>query len=86
MRKQLSAKWDEEDESQLGRLIFELEENQEHISGVGYLIDWLRSFRPQKQWRPSDLQIEALESATANYAYSEYQDCLKELTQQLKSL
>lgn len=41
---------------------------------------------PQAQWKPSELQIEALESATANCAYSEYQDCLRELIGQLKKL
>lgn len=40
----------------------------------------------QAHWRPSDLQIEALESATANCAYSEYQDCLRELAKQLKKM
>ena len=37
-------------------------------------------------WEPSDKQIEALESATANCAYSEYQDCLTDLIRQLKAL
>ena len=42
--------------------------------------------RPQNHWKPSGLQIEALESATENCAYSEYQDCLRELATQLKKL
>ena len=37
-------------------------------------------------WKPSDYQLEALESATENCAYSEYQDCLRELIEQLKKL
>lgn len=49
-------------------------------------INWLKSLRPQPQWKPSDEQIEALESATENCAYSEYQDCLRELIGQLKKL
>lgn len=40
----------------------------------------------QKQWKPSEEQLEALESATENCAYSEYQDCLRELIGQLKKL
>ena len=44
------------------------------------------SLRPQSTWKPSDEQIEALESATENCAYSEYQDCLRELIGQLKKL
>lgn len=44
------------------------------------------SLFPQTTWRPSDEQMEALESATENCAYSEYQDCLRELIEQLKEL
>jgi hypothetical protein len=50
------------------------------------LQDFLKSLRPQNKWKPSTLQIEALESATENCAYSEYQDCLRELAKQLKKL
>ena len=49
-------------------------------------INWLKSLRPQNKWKPSDEQIEALESATENCAYSEYQDCLRKLIGQLKKL
>ena len=42
--------------------------------------------KTQPTWRPSDEQMEALESATENCAYSEYQDCLRELIGQLKKL
>ena len=50
------------------------------------VIQWLKSLRPQNKWKPSDEQIEALESATENCAYSEYQDCLRKLIGQLKKL
>lgn len=43
-------------------------------------------FRPQNHWKPNDAQIEALDSATENCAYSEYQDCLRELIEQLRKL
>lgn len=49
---------------------------------------WLKNvcLIPQNKWKPSDEQIEALESATENCAYSEYQDCLRELIVELKKL
>lgn len=49
-------------------------------------VNWLKSLRPQNHWKPSDEQMEALDSATENCAYSEYQDCLRELIGQLKKL
>ncbi len=45
-----------------------------------------KAFNSLSHWKPSDLQIEALESATANCAYSEYEDCLKDLIKELKKL
>lgn len=43
-------------------------------------VNWILKFlKPQNTWKPSDEQMEALESATENCAYSEYQDCLREL-------
>ena len=50
------------------------------------LRNWLKSLRPQNTWKLSGEQIEALESATENCAYSEYQDCLRELIGQVKKL
>ena len=67
---QPNKEWSEEDEGMIEDIIFELEENQEHISGVGYKIDWLKDLKdraqPQSQnaWKPSDLQIKALEYYT----------------------
>ena len=48
--------------------------------------NWVCDHAPLQQFKPSDEQMEALESATANCAYSEYQDCLRELMAQLKKL
>lgn len=50
------------------------------------LNDFLKSLIDRYTWKPSDEQIEALESATENCAYSEYQGCLRELIEQLKKL
>ena len=49
-------------------------------------VNWLKSLKQRVVWQPSDEQMEALESAMENCAYSEYQDCLKELIVQLKKL
>ena len=49
-------------------------------------IEELKSLKDRYTWKPSDEQMEALESATENCAYSEYQDCLRELIEQLKKL
>lgn len=61
-------------------------ETKEEEERLEELADKLQDLRPQNIWKPSELQIEALESATANCAYSEYVDCLKELIKQLKQL
>ena len=53
---------------------------------ANYIIHWLKSLKERYTWKPSDEQIEALESATENCAYSDYQDCLRELIGQLKKL
>jgi hypothetical protein len=53
---------------------------------VEHIIDWLKSLRPRSTWKPSEEQLEALDSATENCACSEYQDCLRELIEQLKKL
>ena len=79
--------WSEEDDTFFKAIIRDIE-NIQYISEYAKKdrINWLKSLRPQKQWKPTDLQIEALESATANCAYSEYQDCLKDLIRTLKAL
>ena len=52
--------WSKEDERMIDNIIFELEENQENISGVGYKIDWLQSLKDRYTWKPSEEQMEAL--------------------------
>jgi hypothetical protein len=59
---QQKQEWSEEDERMLDNIIFELEENQEHISGVTYKIDWLKSLKPN-HWKPSEEQILSLKEA-----------------------
>lgn len=79
------SSWSEEDISKIDRLImyFKGKDNKEFTEWFSLLKDRVL---PQPTWKPSDAQIEALESATENCAYSEYQDCLRELIGQLKKL
>lgn len=77
--------WSEDDDIMLGDLLLHLRNYFEDDVYFHYE-EWLKSLRYQAHWKPSDEQIEALESATENCAYSEYQDCLRELIEQLKKL
>ena len=86
---QPKQEWSEDDESRMDNLCHFLEEYGNQYYGQLTLqctISWLKSLRSKKQWKPSDEQMEALDSATENCAYSEYQDCLRELIGQLKKL
>ena len=81
--------WSEEDETGLTNTIIMLKEGaSQHCNkkDITNAVDWLKSLRPQNTWFPSDEQLEALDSATENCAYSEYQDCLRKLLKQLKKL
>ena len=86
---QPKQEWSEEDETIL-KILNELVDTTPSKDFFGSTkekcIFWLKSLRPQTTWKPSDEQMEALESATENCAYSEYQDCLKDLREQLKKL
>ena len=60
--------WSEEDERILSTLTKYLEEHGGGIDGweCSFLSNWLKSLRPQKQWKPTEEQMGAL-----NYAYCE---------------
>ena len=82
--KQKPAEWSEEDKKILDE-IYEFFDKHKITSlkhGMNDYAKFIKSLR--SQWRPSEEQIEALESTIPNCAYSEYQDCLKELVKQLK--
>lgn len=97
----IKPSWSEEDERICQCLIEDQEESLDNVRNdkyghseiisdlkemYGERIDWLKSIKERIGWKPSELQIEALESVTENCAYSEYQDCLRELIKQLKKL
>lgn len=89
-KEQKHVEWSEEDEKMLNQIISIIENADDNLvrpENISIYTNWLKSkVQPQLKWKPSELQIEALESATANCAYSEYEDCLKELIKQLKQL
>lgn len=75
--------WSEEDEKMLDNCINALGDSSFDTYEIE---EWLKTIKERIGWKPSGLQIEALESVTENCAYSEYQDCLRELIKQLKKL
>ena len=90
------VEWSDEDEDAIAEGIIALEgmydPDEPERCYAGYTLPFnkaaerLKSLRAQNRWKPSDLQIEALESVAENCAYSEYQDCLRDLAKQLKKL
>ena len=88
--------WGEEDEKMYNRIIdlihaaayanCEVDEDGKERGEYAKMIGCLKFLKDQHTLKVSDLQIEALESAAQNCAYSEYKDCLQELTIQLKKL
>ena len=86
--------WSEKDEKIYSRIYdlihdaayanYDVDEDGKELGEYAKITDWLKSLKYRYTWKPSDLQIEALESATANCAYSEYEDCLTDLIKELK--
>jgi len=99
-RVQTKQEWSEEDERSIRDSIFYLKSAKKYFEKdddilwnekwfnlcIKFLESLYKKLQPQSQWKPSEEQMEALESATENCAYSEYQDCLRELIGQLKKL
>ena len=51
------------------------------------ILDWLKSLRPQKQWKPSEEQIICLQDAINDYHRRGYKaETLETLFKQLKQL
>ena len=82
---QPKQEWSKEDKTQLNRAIYMMEQ-LDMTQSWDDVYNFLKSLKKRYTWKPSEFQIEALESATENCAYSEYQDCLRELIRQLKKL
>lgn len=82
--------WSEEDEHRLKDTICFLETAKKHYASTVELdacIDWLKSLRPQSQWKPSELQLECLDDAIKHYQSKGFRPViLMELLEELKKL
>ena len=61
--------WSEEGASRLEEVICMIEANGRWVrsdDAVKSVLDWLKSLRPQKQWKPSDEQLDALQYVYRN--------------------
>lgn len=87
-----SAAWSEEDNVRLQRIIDFLWYNRKGDTDTIYQqeqdIDWLKSLRPQKQWKPSKEQMKALHdmNLTGNISYTGQAQELIDLYKDLKKL
>lgn len=66
LEKQGKSKWTEEDEKMLNRLIGVLDGTKKEDYHEGWediFLPWLKSLKPQKQWKPTEEQIQALKEA-----------------------
>ena len=59
------AEWSEEDERIMNNCIEYIKASCLNTNDLCECIDWFESLRPQPHWKPSEVQIEALENSTA---------------------
>lgn len=91
-RVQPKQEWSEEDEKMFNEIILDLKVLKYRDTGeagkAAYQreIDWLKSLRPQPQWKPSEKQINALAKNVEYVKVGCTQHILKELLEDLKKL
>lgn len=83
---QKPSKWTEEDELHVDSLLKRLDGLCNTRFATIKDKEWLKSLKDRYTLNVSDYQLEALENTTENCAYSEYEDCLRELIVELKKL
>ena len=86
-----SPVWSEEDKNFMHDTISNLIELKdrygEGYGNVGKCIDWLKSLRPRKQWKPSEEQIQCLHDAIEHYHTNGYPASkLNELYEQMSKI
>ena len=92
LNRQIHAKWSEEDKKKVNNLYVLLDQmvsfNMLSNKNASEFKDWLKSLRPQPQWKPSDEQMKALEDALglAKSCGEYYAFDLRILYKQLKKL
>lgn len=85
-RSQSKQEWSEEDENMRGNLLgylngFSVSETAKH-----QMFDWLKSLRPQTQWKPTEAQMWILEYVTDRIPDKMYLGTMKGLINDLKKL
>lgn len=80
---QKPAEWSEEDEDYINDLIKYFSQNERLKNTKEDIVIWLKSLRPQKQWKPNKEQMEALWNV---YEGGEKQSALASLYDDLKKL
>ena len=91
-RVQPKQEWSKEDEEHIDSLLKRLDALcRNKIERTRFAIsedrDWLKSLRPQNQWKPSDEQMEALDWQVENTSVTSWQyKATKELLEDLKKL
>ena len=80
--------WSEKDEVKMNRIVACLENLNVADNDILLKdVDWLKSLRPQSQWKPSDEQIEILDMVLTNASMDDnIARILRELREQLKKL
>jgi spermidine/putrescine-binding protein len=85
----VSTTWSEEDETGLTNTIIMLKEGASlHFNkkDITKAVDWLKSLRPQSQWRPSEEQLKSLKEVIDVGHFTSYPNALEILYEQLKKL
>ena len=88
---QKPVEWSEEDERNLQGIIDEIEATKNHapsydLATYDRYLSWLKSLRPQKQWKPTEKQMYTLELAISDYENGGTYEILSGLLEQLKAL
>jgi hypothetical protein len=91
--KQKPTEWSEEDDSNLERAIWYVENPAPKVVKDSILVEWLKSLKDRYTWEPSDEQMKALNYVVNLMASSEspkendyYYNVFKDLKEQLKKL
>ena len=88
---QKPVEWSEEDEEMLDSIVNSIEITSGRIAlpslkeNYTKQVDWLKSLRPQKHWKPTEEQLEALQKVISGFVSGDFQ-VLKRLHTELKAL
>jgi hypothetical protein len=81
------SSWSEEDEARLETTIKLIEENPYNSKQVvNGIVNWLKSIKPQKHWKPSEEQLRAIINSAQGLYQCKEKEVLLDLYEQLKNL